>query len=327
MIDATASLLAAEQISAAALVKYLRADGWTSRPSRVEGISIFSKSISGADNPVQFILPVEPRFSDEKRRVADALRTLAQIKGDSEARIARRVQQLASKRKPNVWSAQSTAEETDARHLENKKSPAVFIHGMMADFRVGNDIEKIAQHVRASFGLSGQKAFNIIDVLENAMPKAVDGFRLVIVTKNDAQAIYSTKVPPRIYAREFVYHLAREGDAGSRLLLAHEMAHFLLHPQSRAFGASGVPKLDKELEAEASKFALSFLMPADAIRNFKSAEAVSRHFQVRPEVAKLRMQYLAAEKRESTTFESRIRQLLPRAVRDLQRRTRVRSKQ
>jgi hypothetical protein len=79
MIDATASLRAAEQLPAEALIEYLRATGWSSRPSRVKGIAIFSKRIPGADNPVQFILPVEPKFPEEKRRVADALRTLAQI--------------------------------------------------------------------------------------------------------------------------------------------------------------------------------------------------------------------------------------------------------
>jgi hypothetical protein len=96
MIDATASLQLAERVSAATLIEYLRVSGWSSRPSRVAGIAIFSKRISGADNPVQFILPVEPTFPDERRRVADALRTLAQIEGCSEAEIANKVRQTSS---------------------------------------------------------------------------------------------------------------------------------------------------------------------------------------------------------------------------------------
>jgi hypothetical protein len=98
MIDATASLRAAERISAATLIDYLRARGWSSRPSRVEGIAIFSKRLPGADNPLQFILPIEPAFSDEQRRVADAIRTIAQIEGCSEAQIAEKVQQIADQR-------------------------------------------------------------------------------------------------------------------------------------------------------------------------------------------------------------------------------------
>jgi hypothetical protein len=97
MIDATASLLAAEQITAAMLIGYLGATGWSSRPSRVEGIAIFSKRLPGADNPVQFILPAEPGFDEEQRRIADALRTLAQIEGCSVARIAEKVAQLADR--------------------------------------------------------------------------------------------------------------------------------------------------------------------------------------------------------------------------------------
>ena len=93
MMDATASLQLAERMSAATLIKYLRATGWSSRPSRVEGIAIFSKRISGAENPVQFILPIEPTFPDEQRRVADALRTISQIEGCSEAQIADEVRQ------------------------------------------------------------------------------------------------------------------------------------------------------------------------------------------------------------------------------------------
>jgi uncharacterized protein with von Willebrand factor type A (vWA) domain len=88
MIDATASLRAAEQISASTLIEYLQANGWSSRPSRVEGIAIFSKRFSGAENPVQFILPIEPAVAEEHRRVADALRTISQIEGCSEAQIA-----------------------------------------------------------------------------------------------------------------------------------------------------------------------------------------------------------------------------------------------
>jgi RNA polymerase sigma factor (sigma-70 family) len=98
MIDATASLRAAEQISAATLIDYLRASGWSSRPSRVEGIAIFSKHMPGADNPVQFILPVEPALPEERLRVADALRTISRIERCSEAEVANEVRQTTKER-------------------------------------------------------------------------------------------------------------------------------------------------------------------------------------------------------------------------------------
>ena len=98
MIDATASLRAAEQISTSALIAYLRATGWSSRPSRIEGIEIFSKQIAGANEAVQFILPVRSEFVDERNRVADALRAISQIAGCSEAEIANEVRRTVRAR-------------------------------------------------------------------------------------------------------------------------------------------------------------------------------------------------------------------------------------
>lgn len=87
MINATPSLEAAEGLSGKDVARYLSARGWVALASKVEGVSIFSKDV-GADRPVQLILPMEEGFSDERRRVADALRAVAQIEGQSEAQIA-----------------------------------------------------------------------------------------------------------------------------------------------------------------------------------------------------------------------------------------------
>jgi hypothetical protein len=81
MIDAGPSLEAAKMLPAADLLHYLLGRGWTARPSRVEGISIISKDVPGADKPILFILPVQPGWEDEQRRVADALRTVSAIEG------------------------------------------------------------------------------------------------------------------------------------------------------------------------------------------------------------------------------------------------------
>lgn len=95
MIDATPSILAAEKVSISALMSFLRTTGWTARPSHVEGISILSKDVPGATRPVQFILPARAGFSDEHRRIADALRTIAAIEGRSEESIAQEVRRYA----------------------------------------------------------------------------------------------------------------------------------------------------------------------------------------------------------------------------------------
>jgi hypothetical protein len=92
MIDAAPSLKAAEGISGPELAAYLVANGWSVRPSRVDGISIFTMHVHGSDQPVEFILPVKPGFDDERRRIADALRVISAIEGRREANIADDIQ-------------------------------------------------------------------------------------------------------------------------------------------------------------------------------------------------------------------------------------------
>jgi hypothetical protein len=88
MIDATPSLEAAKGLTGIGLVNYLVSHGWTAQPSRIDGISIVSKEISGADRPAEFILPVKPGWEDEHRRIADALRTIEAIEGRPLKQIA-----------------------------------------------------------------------------------------------------------------------------------------------------------------------------------------------------------------------------------------------
>src|ERR1043166_2736746 len=87
----------------AELLAYLIAHGWTARPSRVDGISIVSKKIRGADRPAEFILPVKPGFDDEHRRIADALRTIAAVEGRSVARVADDIRQASEKNREELF--------------------------------------------------------------------------------------------------------------------------------------------------------------------------------------------------------------------------------
>jgi hypothetical protein len=99
MIDAGPSLFAAEGLPASALTIYLRSTGWDVRPSRIDGILILSKTLPEADGPVEFILPAAPGFGDEKRRVADALRSLQAIEDRSFGEILNDVWQAVEREK------------------------------------------------------------------------------------------------------------------------------------------------------------------------------------------------------------------------------------
>lgn len=88
MIDAGPSLKAAEGLDASTVAGYLVARGWAAAPTRIKGVFAYSKTFPDSNEPVQLVLPNRSGFSDENRRVADALRALAQIEGRSEAAIA-----------------------------------------------------------------------------------------------------------------------------------------------------------------------------------------------------------------------------------------------
>src|SRR3954462_10195418 len=91
MVDAGPSLFAADGLPASVLAAYLRSTGWNMRPSRVGGVLILSKMFPEAAEPVEFILPANSGFGDERRRVADALRVIQSLEERSLSEILRDV--------------------------------------------------------------------------------------------------------------------------------------------------------------------------------------------------------------------------------------------
>jgi hypothetical protein len=79
MIDASSSLALAGAITGSDLADYLVKTGWAQRPSKIQGISILSKRLGESPNVIEFILPVTSGFDDERRRVADALRSIEAV--------------------------------------------------------------------------------------------------------------------------------------------------------------------------------------------------------------------------------------------------------
>jgi hypothetical protein len=76
MIDAGPSFQAAGELSASAIAAYLRSRGWKVERSRIVGMTIHSKMLPNADQAIHIVLPEVQGIDDERRRVADALRTL-----------------------------------------------------------------------------------------------------------------------------------------------------------------------------------------------------------------------------------------------------------
>jgi hypothetical protein len=97
MIDAGPSLRAAEGLRASELAPYLRSAGWIVRPSGVSGVAIWSKVLPEADEPVHIVLPETSGFSDEQRRIADALRTIEAVEERPLQTIVDEVRQIAAR--------------------------------------------------------------------------------------------------------------------------------------------------------------------------------------------------------------------------------------
>jgi hypothetical protein len=95
MIDAQPSVEAAARLTRSAVANYLIATGWESRPTKIGGMSMFSKWPSDASRPVELILPVVPGFTDESRRIADALRALEGLEGRALTLVVDEIHQLA----------------------------------------------------------------------------------------------------------------------------------------------------------------------------------------------------------------------------------------
>src|SRR5262245_60017832 len=95
MIDAEPSLRAAKGLTGSEFVTYLLQKDWSARPSRVKGISILSKDVTGSDQTVEFILPIGASFTDEQLRIADALRSVAAVEGRSVEAVANDIRQHA----------------------------------------------------------------------------------------------------------------------------------------------------------------------------------------------------------------------------------------
>jgi Zn-dependent peptidase ImmA (M78 family) len=295
MIDASPSLEAAKGISGKDLFAYLNAEGWTAAPSKVDGIMILSKEIPGSDQRAEFIIPIKTGFNDEEKRVADALRTIAQIQGRSEVQIAESVQQASG----------------------NSRFPEVLahVHGIIA-FLNDKKIENAAQQLRKFLGLSDQSVFNIVEVLENEMPKAIDRFRLEVVATTNFSEVYSSSEPPCIFVTKDIYRLAREDDAKSRYTLAHEIGHLFLHSPLSHFEGSKYAKNIESAEWQASKFAMLFLIPDSVARRFKDPELLSRYCKVERTVAERRMNYFYLGK-ERVGDDHGLQQLRSQATRDI----------
>ncbi|HYF36006.1 MAG TPA: ImmA/IrrE family metallo-endopeptidase [Prosthecobacter sp.] len=126
-------------------------------------------------------------------------------------------------------------------------------------------IRAMATAVRSITGLGAQACFDITRFLEIELPKLDPDFTFLVSERSAmGENLALTHVRERsIEVREDVYDKACEGWGFDRLTLAHELGHYVLHPEvalARRVGTGSI-KAYVDPEWQANAFAGELLMP------------------------------------------------------------------
>jgi Zn-dependent peptidase ImmA (M78 family) len=107
---------------------------------------------------------------------------------------------------------------------------------MIEDFLVpaktAKEVESKALAWRDALGVADAWAPNLVDLIENKVPKVFPQFALLVRADRemgDAEA-YTESNPPMIAVRESVYWQGLRNDGRARMTFAHEFGHLVLHP-------------------------------------------------------------------------------------------------
>ena len=145
--------------------------------------------------------------------------------------------------------------------------------------------------LRKRFELEHDKMFPIMEFLELIMPKIDPEFVVVPVEDSDLPGRAAETIPElhMIRVKQSIYDAACAGGYWARLVMAHELGHYLCHGDDNvayAYPVSGEqlpPDIDAERQADI--FAAELLVPVNLIDE-PSEFLVSKHFGVPKGVAR-----------------------------------------
>lgn len=162
MMDATASLEAAAHLSAPALGDYLKHAGWTSQLSRAKGMIIYARTFPGADEPIRILLPESSGMHEERRRVADALRTIEVVEERPILTIVDDIREIARRRSSAAARGRGAIRKHQARPTSYSLTEIKGIGPVMADklkasgIRTTHKLLEIAQSAQRRRALAAQ---------------------------------------------------------------------------------------------------------------------------------------------------------------------------
>ncbi|MBO1905343.1 ImmA/IrrE family metallo-endopeptidase [Microvirga sp. 3-52] len=193
---------------------------------------------------------------------------------------------------------------------------------MSKDFRVkgrtNREVQAIANKLKRYFGVNASRPVNIIRCLQSGVIETEQGKkRLIFKTLPDEQMGDDdgrTEFQPGVVIisiKESVYKNANWGDGRSRMTLAHELAHAVMHEGAtkfRATGAQGTIDLVRvnafeSAEHQAKVFAAAFLIHDEMATELETADAISEEFVVSLEAAKIAFERLTRQVERAKSVE------------------------
>lgn len=172
----------------------------------------------------------------------------------------------------------------------------------VAQSRNRNQIRKYVYQLRKDLGLHQTEYFPIMRVLENVLPLIYPEFHIEAVDDNELPGRMAETTPEQwvIRVKQSVYTAACNGVAWARMIMAHELGHFLFHnSQNTTFayvekGSRLPPDIDPERQADI--FAAELLIPYHLIKE-KNVYQVKKHFGVSHSAAEAQLRQAAKVKR------------------------------
>lgn len=133
-------------------------------------------------------------------------------------------------------------------------------------------IRKDVFKLRRQLGLNKESYIDIVTLLELVLPVVDPEFVLIPVEDKELMGRYAETRPEEhaIYVKQSVYHAALRGGGWARMILAHELGHYMYHDsksvayayKSRSERIS--PDIDPERQADI--FAAEFLAPSGELK-------------------------------------------------------------
>ncbi|BAM92000.1 LuxR family transcriptional regulator [Bradyrhizobium oligotrophicum S58] len=228
-VDQAASL--ASDLDARRVVQYLRRTGWSVDNSKIEGVVIASRQVSGAARSIRFPIPIDGGFGDQADRIADALRTLSAIERRPVSRIAVDIAGISDEEDSLFHSAERESVGSASRViflLAMEKSARDSLSGFL--FSLGYDVRSFREEAELLDAFrrkapaciviashhSGEPGSQIVRQLREA------NFPSPVITLSDAVGSIEAIVTFRRWARPYIHIFSSDERMESKLERAIE---------------------------------------------------------------------------------------------------------